>query len=98
VSGGRARYEDGNVRSATHGIVDLAAPVHQVDMDHGTWSSRRGKPRAYPICAPVLTKCLVANAVQIWKFCAVERIPRSLGPESSRADRVHDLIISVTGS
>jgi len=25
VSGGRARYEDGNVRSATHGIADLAA-------------------------------------------------------------------------
>ena len=81
-----------------HTALRTSPPVHQADMDHGTRSSRRGKPRAYPICAPVLTKCLVANAVQIWKFCAVERIPRSLGPESSRADRVHDLIISVTGS
>ena len=48
ASGRRARYKDGNVRAAIHGIVDLAAPVHQVDMDHGTWSSRRGTPRAYP--------------------------------------------------
>jgi hypothetical protein len=46
VSGRRARCQDGNVRAAIHGLVDLMVPVHQADIDHDTWSSRRCKPHA----------------------------------------------------
>jgi hypothetical protein len=32
----------------------LAASVHQADIDHVAWSSRRGEPHAYPpLCAAI---------------------------------------------
>ena len=50
---------------------DLAAPVHRVDMDHGTWSSRRGKPRAYPpFCMDAGLMTITALKTQIWTFGA----------------------------
>jgi hypothetical protein len=54
------------------------APVHQVDIDRATWSSRHGNPHAYPsLCAEF--GCISINVLvaQIWFFCVPAALPDS---------------------
>ena len=71
VSGVRARSSEPRDRASW----TLAPSVHQADIDHGAWSSRRGDQHAYPpLCSAAEVAASVSWAVQnesIWRIIMV---------------------------
>ena len=63
----------------------LAPSVHQADIDHGAWSSRRGDQHAYPpIWSDIRSMSITTRTVPHWMICA--QLPFLVVPVVSRTE------------